>query len=98
MRSSRADSETPRRAAAFSVFSDREKGDVEKLLRDEGLEGTPIFLCDATKHEDIARLFEEVGRVFDGQLDGLLHSIAFAKREDLAGEFANTSSDGWDVA
>src|SRR2546423_15607767 len=75
---------------AFSVYSDREKGDVEKLLRDAGLEGIPIFLCDATKEEDIARLSEEAGRAFAGRLEGLLHRIAFATREDLPGQLART--------
>jgi enoyl-[acyl-carrier protein] reductase I len=83
---------------AFSVYSDREKGDVEKLLSGEGISGAPIFVCNATVQEEIDRLFEQVGGAFDGQLDGLLHAIAFAKRDDLVGEFVTTSSDGWDVA
>lgn len=83
---------------AFSVFSDREKGDVEKLLSSEGLAARPIFLCNATVQEDIDRLYEQVGAVFDGQLDGLVHAIAFGKREDLTGEFIPTSLEGWNVA
>ncbi len=83
---------------AFSVYSDREKHDVEKMLRDTTAPNSPIFLCNATVQEDVDRLFADVGGAFDGKLDGLLHGIAFAKRDDLAGEFVTTSSDGWDVA
>jgi enoyl-[acyl-carrier protein] reductase I len=83
---------------AFSVYSDREKGDVEKLLSGEGVSDAPIYVCNATVQEDIDRLYEQVGGAFDGQLDGLLHAIAFAKRDDLVGEFVTTSTDGWDVA
>jgi enoyl-[acyl-carrier protein] reductase I len=82
---------------AFSVYSDREKGDVEKLLAGED-KSAPIFLCNATVQEDIDRLFEQVGGVFAGKLDGLLHAIAFAKRDDLMGQFVTTSTDGWDTA
>src|SRR5215510_1169398 len=66
---------------AYSVYSEREREDVAKLIRSEGVAEGPIFLCDATKMEDVERLFQEVGKTFDGQLDGLLHSMAFAKRE-----------------
>jgi enoyl-[acyl-carrier protein] reductase I len=82
----------------FSVFSDREKEDVQKLLNGAGASDSPIFICNATIPEDVERLFSEVSATFDGKLDGLLHGIAFAKREDLAGEFVTTSSEGWDVA
>jgi len=83
---------------AFSVYSDREKADVEKLLRSTDTPDAPIFLCNATVQEDVDRLFDDVGHAFDGVLDGLLHGIAFAKREDLSGEFVKTSSEGWDTA
>ncbi|MEP6754627.1 MAG: enoyl-ACP reductase [Chthonomonadales bacterium] len=83
---------------AFSVYSDREKDDVQKLLDGVGASGCPIFLCNATNQEDIDRMFTEVGAAFDGKLDGLVHGIAFAKRDDLTGEFVSTSSEGWDVA
>jgi enoyl-[acyl-carrier protein] reductase I len=83
---------------AFSVFSEREKADVEKLLNASGLGNSPVLLCDATSAEDVERLYGQLSAVFDGALDGLVHSMAFAKREDLAGRFVDTSHDGWDVA
>lgn len=86
---------------AFSVYSDREKDDVVKLLGNAPYEGaakSPIFLCNATKQDEVDRLFEQAAEAFDGQLDGLLHGIAFAKREDLEGEFVTTTAEGWDIA
>jgi enoyl-[acyl-carrier protein] reductase I len=83
---------------AFSVYSDREKEDVQKLLSGAGAPDCPIFVCNATDQAQVARLFQEVSAAFDGRLDGLIHGIAFAKREDLTGEFVTTSPDGWQVA
>ena len=36
--------------------------------------------------------------LFDGQIDGLLHAIAFAKKEDLGGDYTDTSKDGFALA
>src|SRR5579862_136707 len=83
---------------AFSVYSEREKGDITKLLESSGVGSCPIFLCDAPSQTDVDRMLGEVGAAFDGGLDGLVHSMAFAKREDLDGRFADTSAEGWDVA
>ncbi len=83
---------------AFSVRSDREKDDTLKLIQGTDLSQTPIFLCDATRPEEVERNIEEVGAYFDGKLDGLLHSMAFAKREDLSGEYLTTSQDGFALA
>jgi len=83
---------------AFSVYSDREKDDVQKLLRGVDAADCPIFLCDATQQEQVDRLFEEVGSAFGGQLDGLLHGIAFAQREDLQGEYIKTTAEGFRIA
>src|SRR5579871_872961 len=79
---------------AFSVYGEREEGGVTKLLNEAGIEA-PIFQCNATLEEEVARLFEHVGSAFDGKLDGLLHSMAFAKKEDLSGGYSATSKDGF---
>lgn len=83
---------------AHSVYSERERDDVRKLVAGEGADECPILLCDATKMDQVDRLFEEVGAAFDGRLDGLVHAMAFAKREELAGEFIKTSQDGFALA
>jgi enoyl-[acyl-carrier protein] reductase I len=40
--------------------------------------------------EDVARVFSEVGEAFGGELDILVHSVAFAAAEDLEGRFTDT--------
>jgi enoyl-[acyl-carrier protein] reductase I len=56
-----------------------------------------ILPCDVTRDEDIAAVFAKVGEKF-GRLDLLLHSVAFAPREALEGDFLNTSRDAFKVA
>lgn len=54
-------------------------------------------MCDVTKDEDIAATFEKAKEAY-GQLDFLVHAIAFAKREELDGEFIATSREGFNMA
>ena len=56
-----------------------------------------IMECDVTNEEHLTKVFEEYKKIY-GQLDFVVHAVAFANREDLMGEFINTSKDGWDLA
>ena len=60
--------------------------------------GTPILPCDVTSDDEIDALFRQIGVATDGKLDILVHSIAFARREDLDGDFRKTSREGWQTA
>jgi enoyl-[acyl-carrier protein] reductase I len=69
---------------------------VRKLAAD--LPGdTFLAPCDVTVPGDIDRYFASLGKEF-GPLDGLVHSIAFAKREELGGNFVDTSWEGYQMA
>jgi enoyl-[acyl-carrier protein] reductase I len=57
----------------------------------------PLIPCDVTSDEQIARVFEEVGNKF-GKLNILLHSVAFAPKEALEGQFINTSREAFRTA
>ena len=46
--------------------------------------------CDVRSDEGVARVFSEVGEAFGGELDLLVHSVAFAAAEDLEGRFTDT--------
>ena len=46
-----------------------------------------VFPCDVAADDEITRLFADLGTRWDGALDGVVHSIAFAPREALAGEY-----------
>src|SRR5690349_24586556 len=73
---------------AFTYQGERLKENVEELAGTFGAD-TLILPCDVTRDDEIARVFAEVGQKF-GRLHLLLHSVAFAPREALEGEFVNT--------
>ena len=81
---------------AFTYQGERLKDNVEELAGTFGSD-TMILPCDVTKDEDIARVFSEVGAKF-GKLNLLLHSVAYAPKEALEGEFVNTSREAFRVA
>jgi enoyl-[acyl-carrier protein] reductase I len=69
---------------AFTYVNDELKERVVKLASDFGT--VPVLPCDVTHDEQIDGLFAALGREW-GSLDGLLHSIAFAPRDALDGDF-----------
>jgi enoyl-[acyl-carrier protein] reductase I len=74
---------------------ERTKGEVEKLGAELGQ--ASVAQCDVGKDESISALrsfLESSGE----HLDGLVHSIAFARKEELAGKFFATSRDGFALA
>ena len=69
---------------AFTYVNDELKDRVTRLAAEFG--PCPVLPCDVSSDEQIAALFDSLGREWGG-LDGFLHSIAFAPREALAGDF-----------
>ena len=69
---------------AFTYVNDELKDRVVKIAAEFG--PSPVLPCDVSRDEDIAALFESLRGEW-GALDGLVHSIAFAPREALAGDF-----------
>jgi enoyl-[acyl-carrier protein] reductase I len=81
---------------AFTFQGERLKENVEELAGTFGAD-TLIMPCDVTKDEDIDRVFADLARKF-GRLHLLLHSVAFAPKAALEGEFINTSRDAFRIA
>ncbi|MCC6823209.1 MAG: SDR family oxidoreductase, partial [Verrucomicrobia subdivision 3 bacterium] len=81
---------------AFTYQGERLKDNVEELVGTFG-SNTLLLPCDVTKDEDIAHVFKTVGEKF-GKLHLLLHSVAFAPRDALEGEFVNTSREAYRIA
>jgi len=52
-----------------------------------------VTACDVRSDDDVTRVFGEVGDAFGGELDILVHSVAFAAAEDLEGRFTDTPRD-----
>ncbi len=81
---------------AFTYQGERLKENVEELAGAFGAD-TLILPCDVTKDEEIAGVFKAVGDKY-GKLHLLLHSVAFAPKDALEGEFLNTSREAFRVA
>ncbi|MCR8846507.1 enoyl-ACP reductase FabI [Paenibacillus sp. SC116] len=80
---------------AFTYESERVEARVRKLA--ETIEGSVILPCNVTVDEDIDQLAVQLKEHF-GTLHGIVHSIAFAKTEELTGMYVDTSRAGFALA
>jgi enoyl-[acyl-carrier protein] reductase I len=74
----------------------------EKGVRDlagtlEGGEDSLVLPCDVTSDEDIQKCFSAIKEEV-GMIHGIAHCIAFANKEELAGDYMNTTRDGFLLA
>lgn len=72
---------------------------LEKRVRPlaESLGSKIIIPCDVSRDDQIQQVFDEIQAHF-AHLDILVHAIAFANREDLKGDYLNTSREGFRLA
>lgn len=83
---------------AFSYQNERFKENAVELIDDlEGKENIALLPCDVSVDGDVERLFAALGERW-GKLDVLVHSLAFARNEDLTGSFAEITRDGYKLA
>ncbi len=80
---------------AFTYQGERLKENVESLT--SGIPGSLLLQCDVTNDADVEAVYAAVDREF-GRLDALLHSVAFAPKEDLENDFVKTSREGFKLA
>src|SRR5215469_7808081 len=80
----------------FNYQGERLKENVEELTGEFGQE-TPLFLCDVTSDDEIKTFFENVRGQTDC-VDLMLHSLAYAPREALEGDFLSTTREAFRVA
>src|SRR5574340_627414 len=76
---------------AFTYQGERIEPTVRELAA--SVEAPLVTECDVRSDEDVARVFGEVAEAFGGELDLLVHSVAFAAAEDLEGRFTDTPRD-----
>jgi enoyl-[acyl-carrier protein] reductase I len=76
---------------AFTYQGERIEKGVRELA--ESVSSPLVTECDVRSDDDVARVFAEVANTFDGGLDLLVHSVAFAAAEDLEGRFTDTPRD-----
>jgi len=76
---------------AFTYQGERIEAGVRELAG--SVDASLVTGCDVRSDDDVARVVSEVGEVFGGELDLLVHSVAFAASEDLEGRFTDTPRD-----
>src|SRR6187399_3167217 len=80
----------------FNYQGERLKENVEGLVSEFG-EQTPLFSCDVSSDDEIKTFFENLRSQTD-RVDLMLHSLAFAPREALEGDFVSTTREAFRVA
>lgn len=79
----------------FTYQGERTEDSVRALVQE--IPGASLYPCDVTKDEEMDALFEAIEQEH-GILHGLVHCLAFAKKEELMGHYYNTSRDGYLLA
>src|SRR5918998_6754370 len=77
---------------AFTYQNERLRENVESLTKE--MPGAVLSQCDVVKPEEVEQTFAQVREKF-GRLDFLVHSLAYAPREALEGEYLNTSREAF---
>jgi len=80
----------------FNYQGERLRENVEELIGEFG-EKTPLFQCDVSSDEEIKSFFEKVRGETD-HVDLMLHSLAFAPKEALEGDFLSTTREAFRTA
>lgn len=79
----------------FSYQNERLRENVEELV--QTLPGASACVCDVGDDNQIAAMMQQASEKL-GRLDFVVHSLAFAPREELTGEFVNTTRQGFATA
>lgn len=77
----------------YTYQNERMKKSVQRLVDDDNR----LIECDVASDDSINQAFTTIKDRF-GQVDGLVHAIAYAKKEELAGSILDTTRDGYALA
>ena len=80
---------------AFTYLNERLRGPVEKAV--SAVEDPILIECDATDDGDVQSVYDQVGDKW-GSIDFVVHSVAYAERDDLGGDFSTTGRQGFRTA
>ena len=81
---------------AFTYLNEALEKRVRPLVESIGCQER-LYQADVQSDDDIARLADAIKDTW-GQVDGIVHSIAFANKDDLSARFCNTSREGFQMA
>lgn len=87
-------------AGANLIFTNRQERSYQKLLKlleKHDIEAKHTVTCDVIRDDSIEEAFQNI-KDHVGTIHGVVHSVAFANRDELQGEFANTSREGFLLA
>ena len=79
---------------AFTYLDERLLKSIDKLLEPYN---SLLIKCDANNESEVKKVMKDFNEKY-GEIDFIVHSIAFANREDLGGDFSNLSKDGFSLA
>ncbi|GAB2024038.1 enoyl-ACP reductase FabI [Lactovum odontotermitis] len=77
----------------YTYQNERMEKQLAKLASPEDL----LLECDVSSDESIRRAFATIEARF-GKIDGLVHAIAYSKKEELSGNISDVSRDGYALA
>lgn len=77
----------------YTYQNERMKKSVSRLIGDE----KRLVECDVANDDSIQTAFTAIKQRF-GKVDGLVHAIAYAKKEELSGSILNVSREGYALA
>lgn len=81
----------------FTYAGERLESSVRELAESLNQEETIVLPCDVTNDEDIAKCFTTIKEKV-GIIHGVAHCIAFANKEELQGDYMNTTREGFLLA
>jgi len=86
------------REGARLAFTYQER--MERYVRDLAAQipNTPVMPCDVQNDNELDAAFEQASEVFGGGLDILIHSVAFAPKQELDNPFFETTREGFHTA
>lgn len=81
----------------FTYRKERSFNELDKLIDQLNQSEKHVYQIDVQSDEEVVNGFEKIGQAV-GKIDGVFHSIAFARVEELRGRFSDTSRDGFLLA
>jgi enoyl-[acyl-carrier protein] reductase I len=80
---------------ALTYQNERLESRVQKLA--QNLDNPLLVQCDASSDQELEKAFDVIAKEF-GDISFVIHSIAFANKEDLSGRFTDTTREGFQTA
>jgi len=80
---------------ALTYQNERMKAEAHDLIT--SLPGAEAFQCDVSSDQQIDAFYAQIKQRF-GQIDALVHSVAYAPAAEMHGDFLNTSREGFRIA